>query len=138
MKRIRMRPGKIVYISDEVAARAAEAFRKVSLTKEEVSEAVRQFPRNARLVMVGRRVKKPSLRRPASTARVLAKVRQMLDESGDSARASRFDVERWVEVWMRTRQPALSGRTPAEMIQLHDSWDRVEALLEQMRDGGFG
>jgi len=133
-----MRPGKVVYISDEVAERAADAFRRVSLTKKEVSEAVRQFPRNAPLVMVGGRVKKPSLRRPASTARVLAKVRRMLDESGDAARAARFDVERWVEVWMRTRQPALSGRTPAEMIQLHDGWDQVEALLDQMRDGGFG
>jgi hypothetical protein len=68
---------------------------------------------------------------------VLAKVRRMLDESSDPSRASASDIERWVEVWVRTPQPALQGKTPADTIQLYDGWERVEALLEQLRDGGF-
>jgi len=82
-------------------------------------------------------LRKLSLRRPASTAKVLAKVRRILEESGNPSLMSPSDMERWVDVWMQTRQPALHGKTPAEAIQLLDGWGQVESLLEQVRDGGF-
>jgi len=137
MKRIRIRPGKVVYVSDEIAKKAADALRRVSLTKEEVQDIVRTEPRKMPLVMVGARLRKLSLRRPASTAKVLAKVRRILEESGNPSLMSPSDMERWVDVWMQTRQPALHGKTPAEAIQLLDGWGQVESLLEQVRDGGF-
>ena len=139
MKRIWMRPGKVVYVSEDAATRAANAARAVAFTKDEVRQILRAFPRRPTSVTANPPRWKASLRRSPSTAKVLAKVHRMLEESGSGlgTQISIGDVERWVDVWMATRQPALRGRTPAELMQLEDGWNEVESLLEQLRDGGF-
>lgn len=95
------------------------------------------MPRRLPAVMLGPRQQKPSHRRSPSAAKIIAKVRRILEESGNPTAMSASDVERWVDVWMQTHQPALQGKTPTEVMQLLDGWDRVESLLEQLRDGGF-
>jgi uncharacterized protein (DUF2384 family) len=137
MKRIRIRPGKVIYISDELAAKAAKASQSVGLTKRDVDDILKAAPRNLPPAMFGPRREKPSLRRSPGTAKVFAKVLRILEETGSQTPVSTSDVERWVDIWMQTHQPALHGKTPAAMMRLPGGWDQVEPLLEHLRDGGF-
>jgi hypothetical protein len=60
MKRIRVRPGKYVTISDAVAEKVAKLAERVAMTKEQVLEMEKAFPRYAS-VLVG----PPSRRKPS-------------------------------------------------------------------------
>jgi putative toxin-antitoxin system antitoxin component (TIGR02293 family) len=67
--------------------------------------------------------------------RVVATLRRLLRESGDTRALAGFDLETWVANWLREPQPDLGGRTPAEMLRNPEGQRAVEALLERMRGG---
>ena len=67
--------------------------------------------------------------------RVLATLRRLLDESGDTDALAKFDLEAWVAQWMREQLPELGGKTPAEMLRNPEGQRAVEQVLERMRGG---
>ena len=67
--------------------------------------------------------------------RVLATLRRLLDESGDTDELAKFDLEAWVAQWMREQLPELGGKTPAEMLRNPEGQRAVEQVLERMRGG---
>jgi putative toxin-antitoxin system antitoxin component (TIGR02293 family) len=66
---------------------------------------------------------------------VAAKVKRMLDESGDAEALRHFDPEAWLMQWMDTTNPSLGGRTPFEMLKNPVGQRVLEDLLERMRSG---
>ncbi len=75
---------------------------------------------------------------PSMHSRIAAKVSQVLAESGDPALARGFDIEAWVERWMREPRPELGNQTPEEAMTRPDGWAAVEGLLDSMGGGVFG
>jgi putative toxin-antitoxin system antitoxin component (TIGR02293 family) len=67
--------------------------------------------------------------------RVLATLRRLLEESGDSEQLAAFDLDTWVARWMREPLPELGNKTPAEMLRNPEGQRAVELLLERMRGG---
>jgi putative toxin-antitoxin system antitoxin component (TIGR02293 family) len=67
--------------------------------------------------------------------RVAAKLRKLLEESGDPEQLKDFDVEGWVTHWMREKLPELGGKTPAELLRNPEGQRAVEEVLERMRGG---
>ena len=67
--------------------------------------------------------------------RVVATLRKLLGESGDSEQLKGFDLEGWVAGWMREKLPELGGKTPAEMLRNPEGQRAVEEVLERMRGG---
>ena len=67
--------------------------------------------------------------------RVVATLRRLLAESGDSEQVQAFDLEGWVAQWMRQELPDLGGKTPAEMLRNPEGQRAVEQVLERMRGG---
>lgn len=76
-----------------------------------------------------------SIKRLDGRARVSAKVRAMLRESGDRPLSRRFDVEAWVDEWMRLQLPELGGKSPAQVLRRPSGLPSVERVLERMRGG---
>lgn len=143
MKRIKVRPGKFIFVSAEVVEKAAQAAAAVSYTREEAERIAAAEPRGmtiyaAQLRRIGRRkARSPAVPRQQSQSsshqRVAAKVREMLGER--ISLATSFDVDAWVENWLQLPLPQLGGRSPAEVIDGPDSWQAVETALESMRGG---
>lgn len=73
--------------------------------------------------------------RVMSFFRIVAALRQLLEESGDRESVAKFDLESWVRAWMDEPTPALGDRTPAEMLRNPEGQRAVEELLERMRGG---
>jgi putative toxin-antitoxin system antitoxin component (TIGR02293 family) len=67
--------------------------------------------------------------------RVMATLRQLLEESGDREQLAHFDLEAWVARWMREPLPELGDKTPAEMLRNPEGQRAVEQVLERMRGG---
>ena len=143
MKRIKVRPGKFIFVSAEVVEKAARAAAAVSYTREEAERIAAAEPRGmtiyaAQLRRIGRRKSRsPAVPRQQSKSsshqRVAAKVREMLGER--ISLAISFDVDAWVENWLQLPLPQLGGRSPAEVIDGQDGWQAVETALESMRGG---
>lgn len=73
--------------------------------------------------------------RTLALMRVVATLRQLLAESGDSEQVKAFDLESWVSTWIRTPLAELGGATPAALLRNPDGQRVVESLLERMRGG---
>ena len=69
---------------------------------------------------------------PASFQRLLARVVQMVRESGDP---QGFDAHAWLSAWLQTCVPALGWARPAEILEQPGGFDRVLALLLRMQSG---
>ena len=143
MKRIKVRPGKFVLVSTELAEKAARAATAVSFTREEVERMVAAEPRGVTIYAgplrrsgprksnapAGPRQKVPS----SAHQRVVDKIREMLGER--NALAPSFDLDAWVESWLQRPLPQLEGRSPSEVIDEHGDWQAIESVLESMRGG---
>ena len=66
--------------------------------------------------------------------RLLAKAREMADESTHPDAAS-FDVSRWFGEWIRKPQPALGGRKPEELLDTPTGLDAVMRVLGAIQSG---
>jgi len=138
MKRVRVAPGKYVAISDALAKKAERVFACSSLS---------QSPGRPKLISEPRRIQSCAMLGPGPTkasracltgrARVAAKVRRLLAESGAPVQMPSFDVDAWVGDWLRQPLAELGDRTPAEALRSANGWPLVERLLERMR-GGLG
>jgi len=73
--------------------------------------------------------------RTVALMRVVARLRQLLAESGDPAQARDFDLEAWVSAWVKEPLPELGGATPAALLRNPDGQRVIDALLERMRGG---
>ncbi|MEO8297601.1 MAG: antitoxin Xre/MbcA/ParS toxin-binding domain-containing protein [Burkholderiales bacterium] len=69
---------------------------------------------------------------------IAAKLKRLLEESGDAQALRGFDPEGWLMQWMDAANPALGGRTPFEMLKNPVGQRIVEDLLERMRSGVVG
>lgn len=67
--------------------------------------------------------------------RLLATLRRMLDESGDSVQMKTFDLEGWFARWVHEKLPELGNKTPADMLRNPEGQRAVEQVLERMRGG---
>lgn len=75
--------------------------------------------------------------RTVALMRVVARLRQLLAESGDPALTKDFDLEGWVGAWIKQPLPELGGETPAALLRNPEGQRVVEALLERMRGGSL-
>lgn len=73
--------------------------------------------------------------RAVALMRVVAKLRQLLAESGDPQRVKEFDLDSWVSDWIKEPLPELGGATPAALLRNPEGQRVVENLLERMRGG---
>lgn len=73
--------------------------------------------------------------RTVALMRVVATLRQLLEESGDAEQVKDFDLESWVSTWIRSPLPELGGATPAALLRNPDGQRVVETVLERMRGG---
>lgn len=73
--------------------------------------------------------------RTVALMRVVATLRQLLVESGDTEQVKDFDLEGWVSAWLRAPLPELGGATPAALLRNPDGQRVIETLLERMRGG---
>lgn len=67
--------------------------------------------------------------------RLLATLRNMLDESGDPEQMKHFDLEGWFAHWVNEKLPELGGKTPADMLRNPEGQRALEQVLERMRGG---
>jgi hypothetical protein len=74
---------------------------------------------------------------PSVHLRIATKVRRMLAESGDPALAAGFNIEAWVNRWMREPRPELGNQTPEQAMARPEGWTAVESLLDSTRSGVF-
>ena len=144
MKRIQVRPGKFVLVSDDVAARAARAMASVSFTREEVLRMAAAEPRGTTVYAGPIRPSQRSRGRasvpPPSQARarsrILGKVRKMRLESNSSD--GDFDVEAWVDRWLELPLMELGDKKPSDLFETQEGLSAVEAILDSMRGGTPG
>jgi uncharacterized protein (DUF2384 family) len=73
--------------------------------------------------------------RTVALMRVVAKLRQLLAESGDPQRVKDFDLDSWISNWIKEPLPELDGATPAALLRNPEGQRVVENLLERMRGG---
>lgn len=73
--------------------------------------------------------------RTVALMRVVAKLRQLLAESGDPAELKDFDLNGWVSAWLKEPLPELGGETPASLLRNPEGQRVIETLLERMRGG---
>lgn len=143
MKRIMVRPGKFVLVSDELVAKSVRAAAtNPQFTREDVERMIAAEPRWASVfagpIKPSRRQGNIQLRKAASAdasahQRVALKVRQMLAAAAIDAHS--FDVDKWVYEWMNEPLARLSNKTPAQTIHAHGGWEAIEAALDSMRGG---
>jgi putative toxin-antitoxin system antitoxin component (TIGR02293 family) len=67
--------------------------------------------------------------------RVVARLRTLLQESGDPPEVAAFDLEAWVRDWMQQGLPEFGGKTPAQMLRNPEGQRAIEDLLDRMRGG---
>ena len=75
-------------------------------------------------------------RRALNLLRLLAHARQILKDS-TSAEAERFDVARWLGRWIKTPQPALGGKRPADLLDTEIGASMVDRTLGAVRSGAY-
>lgn len=73
--------------------------------------------------------------RAMALVRVIAKLRQLLAESGDPEQVKDFDLEHWIGGWIKAPLPELGGATPAALLRNPEGQRVIESLLERMRGG---
>lgn len=73
---------------------------------------------------------------PESKAALLAIASEIVANSTSPAAAD-FDVDAWLSRWLETKQPALGGRTPAEMLGTPAGFDAVVRLLGAIESGAY-
>lgn len=83
----------------------------------------------------GAQQRKADRLRRRDRSRVAATLRALLLESGDEARLRGFDIDAWIDEWMRVPLPELGGRSPAQAMRRAGGWPLVERALERMRGG---
>ncbi|MFA9215896.1 MAG: antitoxin Xre/MbcA/ParS toxin-binding domain-containing protein [Sphingomonadaceae bacterium] len=67
--------------------------------------------------------------------RLLATLRQLLEESGDPGQMKSFNPEQWMVHWVQERLPELGDKSPADMLRNPEGQRAVEQVLERMRGG---
>jgi uncharacterized protein (DUF2384 family) len=67
--------------------------------------------------------------------RIVAGLKRLLDESGDPAQVATFDLEAWVNAWVREPIPEWGGKTPADLLRNPEGQRAIEALLDRFRGG---
>jgi hypothetical protein len=142
VKRIKVRPGKFVLVSDELAEKAARAAAAIWFTREDVARIAAAEPRGATIFAGPLKPNRqrstsrdPKLSQQGSSAhrRIARKVRHMLGDR--TANAEPFDIDSWVIGWMKQPLAQLGGKTPVEAIDEPGGWEAVEAVLEGMHGG---
>ncbi|MBK1615397.1 hypothetical protein CKO44_18210 [Rubrivivax gelatinosus] len=73
--------------------------------------------------------------RAIALMRVVARLRQLLAESGDAERTQDFDLEGWFSAWIKEPLPELGGATPAALLRNPEGQRVIDTLLERMRGG---
>lgn len=73
--------------------------------------------------------------RTVALMRVVAKLRQLLDESGDAEQMKNFDLDAWISAWLKEPLPEFGGETPASLLRNPEGQRVIETLLERMRGG---
>ncbi|WMJ70852.1 antitoxin Xre/MbcA/ParS toxin-binding domain-containing protein [Stenotrophomonas sp. 24(2023)] len=68
---------------------------------------------------------------------LITKVEDMLAADPGPAGAQGFDVEKWVGHWIRTPQPALGGRPPAELMDTPSGRESVMRVLGAIQSGAY-
>jgi len=127
------------YAVETFDTRALETLGLLDDTKPAVPRET--FREAARLELQALRADASAAGRAASPSvhsRIAAKVSRMLAENGDPALARGFDIEAWVDRWMRERRPELGNQTPEQAMARPDGWAAVEGLLDSMGGGVFG
>jgi uncharacterized protein (DUF2384 family) len=71
---------------------------------------------------------------PEQFQRLLARVDQMLRESGDP---TGFNASAWLSAWLQTGVPALGGARPVDILELPGGFEKVLSLLLRMRSGAY-
>lgn len=139
MKRIRVRPGKLITLSDEVFAKTAQTVAAARISRQDAERTILREPRHTSVYCgpthststprsrKGQRIWHSKLQR------VALKVREMLDAA--QTHASQGDIDRWVEQWLSTPLAALDGSTPSEVLDADDGWPRIVVELERMSGG---
>jgi uncharacterized protein (DUF2384 family) len=72
--------------------------------------------------------------RKKSTAKLIAVVQRMVEESGSPAN---FDAARWTQVWLDTPLPALGNELPATYLDSEAGLELLEQLLLRAQSGAF-
>jgi uncharacterized protein (DUF2384 family) len=67
--------------------------------------------------------------------RIVARLKRLLDESGDPAQVADFDLEAWVNAWVREPLAEWGGKTPADLLRNPEGQRAIEALLDRFRGG---
>lgn len=76
--------------------------------------------------------------RVVALIRLVAKLRQMLAESGDPVLVRDFDVEAWLFVWLREPCHSLGGESPVDLLGSFDGQRAIDGLLDRMLGGMVG
>lgn len=134
MKRIKVSPGRFVFVRDEIISKMEKALRNQSPTPAQLRAAMGLERR-----VKGSALLKPPTgrhRRTSETADRKAVVAMVLRIIGtNSSEMSNDDLERWTETWMHASNAQLGDKTPADVLREPNGAERIQALLEAMRGG---
>ncbi|WP_266170166.1 antitoxin Xre/MbcA/ParS toxin-binding domain-containing protein [Dyella subtropica] len=72
--------------------------------------------------------------REEGTAKLIAVVQRMVEESGDPVN---FDAEHWVRAWLDTPLPALGNHLPISYLDSDGGLELLESLLIRTQSGAF-
>lgn len=86
-------------------------------------------------VEIGAPLPEVSGHRAVALLRVIARLGQLLADSGDKELLSHFDLESWIGAWLKEPLPELGGATPATLLRNPEGCRVVERLLDEMRGG---
>lgn len=68
---------------------------------------------------------------------LISRVEDMLAADSGHPDAKGFDVPAWVGTWLRTPQPALGGRLPAEWMDTPSGRESVMRVLGAIQSGAY-
>ena len=88
-----------------------------------------------RKVETGAPLPEVSGHRAVALLRVIARLGQLLADSGDKELLSHFNLESWIGAWLKEPLSELGGATPAALLRNPEGCRVVERLLDEMRGG---
>ena len=75
---------------------------------------------------------------PGRLPPALAKVRDQLEAAlSIDGGTKEFDLDMWLQGWLRTPQAALGGSRPMDLLQSEDGTEQVVRLLGSMMSGAY-
>mgnify|MGYP000116619126 CR=1 FL=1 len=58
-------------------------------------------------------------------------------ELGPSLTDPQFDLDAWLDKWLRRRHPALGGRPAVELLHIPEGYESVKRVLGAMVSGAY-